>query len=80
MTRSDIWRSQPDSTGEAANVNYAGAHHHNFGEEHHHKPTKAIVGVSALILLSFLLYEINGKTPTVHLSATTNQTVASSNR
>lgn len=82
MTRqSEPWISQPDpQASDAPDMNYAGAHHHNFGEEHHHKPTKAIIGVGALIVLSFLLYEINGKSHDPRSSMQIpNQTVASSN-
>jgi hypothetical protein len=50
----------------------------DFGADHHHKPTKAIVGVAILIVLSFVFYELGGK-PAVHSSAATHQTVASSN-
>jgi hypothetical protein len=82
MTRqSKPWISQPDPQGSGTpDINYAGAHHYNFGEEHHHKPTKAIIGVGALIVLSFLLYEINGRSHATRSSMQTpNQTVASSN-
>ncbi len=86
MTRqSDTWMSQPDPQAGDSGMNHAGAHHHNFGEEHHHKPTKAIIGVGALIVLSFLLYEVNGKGHETRLhesrsAVPLNQTVASSNR
>jgi hypothetical protein len=51
----------------------------DFGAHHHHKPTKAIVGVAILIVLSFLFYELGGK-PAVHSStAPAHQAVASSN-
>jgi hypothetical protein len=79
MTHQGSWTSQPDHQASDADMNYAGAHHHNFGEEHHHKPTKAIIGVGALIVLSFLLYEINGKSHDTRSAAPTHQTVASSN-
>ena len=81
MTRqSDRWTSQPDPQASSADMNYAGAHHHNFGEEHHHKPTKAIIGVGALIVLSFLLYELNGKPHQARSDLPVNQTMASSSR
>jgi hypothetical protein len=82
MTRqSEPWTSQPDpQASDASDMNYAGAHHHDFGEGNDHKPTKAIIGVGALIVLSFLLYEINGKSHDPRSSMQTpNQTVASSN-
>ncbi|MDB5619572.1 hypothetical protein [Tardiphaga sp.] len=44
-------------------MNFAGAQHHNFGREHLHKPTKAIIGVGVLVVLSILLYEFKGKVP-----------------
>jgi hypothetical protein len=48
----------------------------DFGADHHHKPTKAIVGVAILIVLSFMFYELGSK-PVLHSSAPTHQTVAS---
>ena len=80
MIPSRNWTTPPEPTGEAADVNYAGAHHHNFGEEHHHKPTKTIIGVSVLILLSFLLYEINYKNVDTHSSSSSRQMIALGNR
>ncbi|MDB5583773.1 MAG: hypothetical protein JWR80_8949 [Bradyrhizobium sp.] len=77
--QSGPWASQPDHQVDGAEANYAGAHHHNFGEEHHHKPTKAIIGVGALVILSFLLYELNGKSHDTRSAAPVHQTVASSN-
>lgn len=35
-------------------------YHPHCGEEHRHKPTKAVVGIALLIVLSFLLYGITG--------------------
>jgi hypothetical protein len=51
----------------------------DFGSDHHHKPTKTIVGVAILVVLSFVFYELGGK-PAVHSSVPTHQTVASANR
>jgi hypothetical protein len=46
----------------------SGAYHPECGEEHHHKPTKAMIGVGLLVVLSFLLYEFNGKPRETHSS------------
>ncbi len=35
-------------------------YHPRCGEEHRHKPTKAMIGIALLILLSALLYGITG--------------------
>jgi hypothetical protein len=39
-----------------------------YGEDHHHKPTKAIIGVAILVVLSFLTYEFKGKSADMHSS------------
>ncbi len=55
----------------------------DFGAHHHHKPTKAIIGVAILMVLSFLTYEFRDKTVHPHTSAAdqapARQIVASSN-
>jgi hypothetical protein len=87
MTQQSHRTSQPDHASSHAQghhdatMNFAGAHHHNFGEEHHHKPTKAIIGIGMLVVLSFLLYEIKGKSPESHATSIPteqHQTFASS--
>jgi hypothetical protein len=35
-------------------------YHPRCGEEHRHKPTKAVIGIALLIVLSVLLYGITG--------------------
>jgi hypothetical protein len=50
----------------------------DFGTDHHHKPTKAVVGVAILVVLSFMFYEFGSK-PAMHSSVATHQTVASAN-
>jgi hypothetical protein len=35
-------------------------YHPHCGDEHRHKPTKAVIGIAILIVLSFLLYGITG--------------------
>ncbi|QUS40403.1 hypothetical protein RPMA_17365 [Tardiphaga alba] len=45
----------------ASRVSLSGKYHPRCGTEHQHKPAKALIGVALLIVLSFLLYEINGK-------------------
>jgi hypothetical protein len=54
------WPSQPELAGSDL-VSNDGAYHPDCGEEHDHKPTKAIIGVGLLVVLSFLLYEFNGE-------------------
>jgi len=89
MTQTSHRTPQPDHAhshgqdrADDATMNFAGAHHHNFGEEHHHKPTKAVIGIGMLVVLSFLLYEIRGKTPDTHATSSVpsaqHQTFASS--
>lgn len=56
-----------------------GAYHPDCGAEHHHKPTKAIIGIGLLMVLSFLLYEFNGSHPQPHASLQTQQVAATSN-
>jgi hypothetical protein len=43
-------------------------YHPRCGDEHSHKPTKAVIGIALLIVLSFLLYGITGHAsePTAH--------------
>jgi hypothetical protein len=52
----------------------------DFGTVHHHKPTKAVIGVALMIVLGFVFYELGGKSPTLHSSSmpVAHQTVASS--
>lgn len=69
ISQPDHARSHGQDHGHDTTINFAGAHHHNFGEEHHHKPTKAIIGVGMLVVLSFLLYEIGGKRPDTHATS-----------
>lgn len=76
MTQQSPQTSQPDHASRHeqehavdATMNFAGAHHHNFGEGHHHKPTKAIIGIGMLVVLSFLLYEFKGKGPDTHATS-----------
>jgi len=41
----------------------------DFGTIHHHKPTKAVIGVAIMIVLGFVFYEVGGKTPRLHSSS-----------
>lgn len=41
----------------------------DFGTVHHHKPTKAMIGVALMIVLGFIFYEIGGKSHAVHSSS-----------
>jgi hypothetical protein len=53
----------------------------DFGEHHHHKPTKAIIGVAIMVVMGFLTYEFRDKAVHPHLSAdqaTVQQKIASS--
>lgn len=55
----------------------------DFGEHHRHKPTKAIIGVAILVVMSFLTYEFRDKAVHPHTSAAeqapAHQVIASSN-
>ena len=53
--------SQPDIAKRDMATAHSSKYHPRCGQEHSHKPTKAIIGVGLLILLSFLLHEINGR-------------------
>lgn len=53
---SQTWTSHSDNAPGNPTPSQGGYHPH-CGEEHHHKPTKAIIGVSLLVVLSFLFYE-----------------------
>ena len=73
-------QTQADSRTEGGNSLSPGFRSPDFGADHHHKPTKAVVGVAILVVLSFVLYEFGGKAAVQHSSsAQINQTVASSN-
>jgi hypothetical protein len=52
----------------------------DFGTVHHHKPTKAMIGMALMIVLGFMFYELGGKSSAMHSSSTplAHQTVASS--
>lgn len=65
----NTWTSQPEPAGSDNVQRHGSGYHPNCGEEHRHKPTKAIVGVGLLVVLSFLLYEFNRKPPETHSSA-----------
>lgn len=62
------WTSQPEFAGSDTTPRNDGAYHPDCGDEHDHKPTKAIIGVVLLMILSFLLYEFNGRAPNTHIS------------
>ena len=49
-------------------------YHPRCGEEHRHKPAKAVIGIALLIVLSFLLYGITGHAsePAAHPSPATS--------
>jgi len=57
--------------------------HTDFGAHHRHKPTKAIIGVAILVVMSFLTYEFRSKVDHPHTSAAdqsaAHQVMASSN-
>lgn len=55
--------------GSAGGVTGLSAYHPDCSEAHDHKPTKALIGLGLLVVLSFLLYEFNGKSPDTPLSA-----------
>ncbi len=58
---------------------HADKYHPRCGEEHSHKPTKAVIGIGLLIALSFLLYGITGHAnePAAHSAP---QHISASNR
>jgi hypothetical protein len=62
------WTSQPEFASSDMTPTNDSAYHPDCGEEHDHKPTKAIIGVGLLVVLSFLLYEFNGKASGTHTS------------
>ena len=66
----NTWTSQPELAGSDMASTNDGSYHPDCGEEHDHKPTKAIIGVGLLVVLSFLLYEFNGKVSKTHTSTT----------
>ena len=41
----------------------------SFGVRNKHKPTKTIIGIALLLVLSFVLYQINGKSKVDHPAA-----------
>lgn len=57
--RSDIRMAQASFADRKA-APHPDRYHPRCGEEHRHKPTKAVIGIVLLILLSFLLYGITG--------------------
>jgi hypothetical protein len=75
--------SRPDQThGHALSIyGHVGM---DYGSDHHHKPTKAIIGVAIMVVLGFLTYELKGKSADQHSSSVqmdqkpTHVTVASS--
>jgi hypothetical protein len=42
-------------------MNHPDKYHPRCGNEHRHKPTKALIGIGLLIAFSLLLYGITGK-------------------
>lgn len=56
---SSIRRAQADFPDRKA-APHPDKYHPHCGEQHRHKPTKAIVGIALLIVLSVLLYGIKG--------------------
>lgn len=51
-------------------------YHPRCGEEHSHKPTKAVIGIAILIVLSFLLYGITGHANEPAADKTSPQTIS----
>ena len=72
-------KTETEPRAQAGNAVARGLSAPDFGAVHHHKPTKTIVGVTILVLLSFVFYELGNK-PAVHSAAPLHQTVASSSR
>lgn len=57
---SNIGMTQAGFTDRKAASSHTDKYHPRCGEEHSHKPTKAVIGIGLLIVLSFLLYGITG--------------------
>lgn len=76
----NIGTSRPDPTSGSASQDYGHVHAY-YGADHHHKPTKAIIGVAILVVMGFLTYEFKSKAVT-HTSSgdqmPIHQTIASS--
>lgn len=51
-------------------------YHPGCSEEHRHKPTKAVIGIALLIVLSFLLYGITGHASEPAISPTSPPTAS----
>lgn len=70
------WTSRPELAGSHMTPKNNGAYHPDCGEKHDHKPAKAIIGVGLFVVLSFLLYEFNGKPSGAHTSTAQHQSFA----
>lgn len=55
---------------------HADKYHPRCGEEHRHKPTKAVIGIGLLIVLSFLLYGITGHATEPATTKTSPQSIS----
>jgi hypothetical protein len=68
----------PDLSGHPARQDHVPT---DFGTHHHHKPTKAMIGIAILVVMGFLSYEFGNRSANPHASEQTSnhQIVASSN-
>lgn len=57
--------NQPTLPGQMGNA----AAQPTFGARNTHKPIKTIIGIALLLVLSFVLYQINGKSKVDHPAA-----------
>lgn len=57
---SQMGMSQTGFADRKATSPHTDKYHPRCGDEHSHKPTKAVIGIGLLIVLSFLLYGITG--------------------
>lgn len=76
----NLGTSRPDPTSAPSSQDYGHVHAY-YGADHHHKPTKAIIGVAIMVVLGFLTYEFKNKSA-MHSSSggemPIHQTIASS--
>lgn len=60
MTQLSNMRMAQAGFSDRKTAHHPDKYHPHCSEEHRHKPTKAVIGIGLLIVLSFLLYGITG--------------------
>lgn len=73
---SNIGMTQSGFAGHKAASPHGNKYHPRCGEEHSHKPTKAVIGIGLLIVLSCLLYGITGHANEPATTAPSQQTTS----